>query len=157
MRGSCCIFVIIGCAVTTALTSIENDFEIETSKLAFISKYDWEQKMIEIQRRYKCISLVVNRLHSKFEWIFMSQVTYAFLLAISATSFFFNLESRTSVIRFLTLTVWIIEPIVRLVLITYTVDRIKTKVKLEALTVNHVPNSKDDSFSFTDDGSYANY
>ena len=133
MRGSCYIFVIIGCAMATVLTSIENDFKLEHSQSANMFKNIRQRKMIKIQRCYDCISLVVNRLHSKFEWIFMSQVTDAFIFATHSTWNLLshtNFESGTDIFKYLRSNLRIIEPFIRLGLITYTVDCIKNKVKL---------------------------
>ena len=133
MRGICYVFVIIGCAMATALTSIEQDFKMEISQTAIGSKYILQRKIIKIQRCYDCISLVVNRLHSKFEWIFMSQVTDAFIFAIHSTWRHLNntkIESGKDLYKYLRSNLRIIEPFVHLGLITYTVDCIKNKVKL---------------------------
>ena len=133
MRGICYVFVIIGCAMATALTSIEQDFKMEISQNAIGSKNIWQLKMIKLQRCYDCISLVVNRLHTKFEWIFMSQVTDAFIFATHSTWNLLshtNFESGTDIFKYLRSNLRIIEPFIRLGLITYTVDCIKNKVKL---------------------------
>ena len=114
--------------MATVLTSIENDFKLEHKNIR-------QRKMIKIQRCYDCISLVVNRLHSKFEWIILSQVANEFIFTMYFTSTIFlklNFQSSVRENGFLLFTIWTIELFMRLGLITYTVDRIKTKVKLEA-------------------------
>ena len=120
--------------MATALTSIENDFKLEHSQSANMFKNIRQRKMIKIQRCYDCISLVVNQLHSKFEWIILSQVTNEFIFTMYFTSTIFlklNFQSSVRENGFLLFTIWTIELFMRLGLITYTVDRIKTKVKLE--------------------------
>ena len=131
--GGCLIFIIIGSAMVTTLTSIEANFKSTASRFARMSEYVLDKNLTKVQCRYQCVCQVVNRFHQKFEWIFMSHVTFVLidginLIALVAiwNNFPYNLFS---------IILWSIEPITFLWLITLTADRIKTKVPLETLAI----------------------
>ena len=125
-NGVCFVFVIIGAAMATTLNRIKSDFEFIIGNNVFVSHLILTKNMMEVLHCYQRVCLVVKQLLRCFEWIFMSQITYAFVTSVHQTFISLNenddYKSRLKII-------WTVEPLLRVWLIVFTADSINNAVR----------------------------
>ena len=129
---SCFIYIIIGSAMATALQRIRSDFNFVNNKNYKNSEFILKIRMTKVRRCYQQICLATKQLNRHFEWIFMSQATYTL---VNGTTLIFLIittmtkdENKNPIYNEI---VWIIEPFLRLGLITVISDRLKDEVKIK--------------------------
>ena len=108
-----------------ALSQLERLINYDNLFYRTIHRQSWTFKLKYL---YQLVCLVASRLHSRLEWIFFSQINYTFVIRVTIFFFFIVNDAKTikASIPFMT---WIIDPIVRLWLITYTSDGISKSVQ----------------------------
>ena len=114
--------------MASALQRIESDFKFETAENGFVSDFILKKSMMKVCRSYQRVCQVVKLLHHHFKWIFMSHVTY---ILIDMTALIFRMmKNNMSMKEDYILIVWVLDPIIRLWLITSVSDCIQEKVRL---------------------------